>query len=525
MCGAKKRGKIKFQDSGWKFLPHKQRDSRFFLYINFTIHGVPFIKFLQECFCLLPVRAGLKSRSFYEQKKRTNKKTKETMEAASSSSSRRRKMRTGGAAIEVLDIDSMATERQLIDAILSECDSSYFLEDVAPKIFSAFVPADFIDGAACKSFEFLSSLFVAGKLSGEVEAFNEANLRGAEVMAALIEATTNKMYGIDERAIVCARRLREIIERRAVYRQILQITDACAAGKTIREAVDSFPLEKAVGGSDGCAENPLAETKAVVDACAGVREILSGFIPEQGRSIALGVGMVDGVLDGGVRGGQVIIVGGRPAAGKTAFALSCAYNMACAGACVVFCSLEMTAWELNRRLVRHGAHGNERGTIKIIERAANAEAMLAAVKKIAAREKVAAVFIDYLQLIRSSSVPASASPYVMATETSRLFKPFAKEMGVPVVVLSQLNRASENERRAPRPSDLRDSGQIEQDADVILLLSKDELKSESEFEEFHIAHGENATPVLLQVAKNRNGRTVKGTYVFDGATGTFTPQF
>lgn len=116
----------------------------------------------------------------------------------------------------------------------------------------------------------------------------------------------------------------------------------------------------------------------------------------------------------------------------------------------------------------------------------------------AAKHELGLIIIDYLQLINGMDTRTPREQQI--AEISRGLKAMAKELRVPVLVLSQLNRASDKERREPRLSDLRESGAIEQDADVVLLLAP---KTDAD-------GVETSTPQALPernliIAKNRNG--------------------
>jgi replicative DNA helicase len=119
-------------------------------------------------------------------------------------------------------------------------------------------------------------------------------------------------------------------------------------------------------------------------------------------------------------------------------------------------------------------------------------------RRLHSRQKLGMIVIDYLQLITGSD-PRVAREQQIA-EISRGCKALAKELEVPVLVLSQLNRAAEKERREPRLSDLRESGAIEQDADVVLLMAPGGDPEETGGATPHASHQRN-----LIVAKNRNG--------------------
>jgi replicative DNA helicase len=116
-------------------------------------------------------------------------------------------------------------------------------------------------------------------------------------------------------------------------------------------------------------------------------------------------------------------------------------------------------------------------------------------RRLSARRKIGFIIVDYLQLL-SPTDPKVAREQQVA-EISRGLKSLAKELDVPVLVLSQLNRASEKENRTPKLSDLRESGSIEQDADVVLMLARPRDADEK----FQVA----ADSAELIVAKQRNG--------------------
>ena len=122
--------------------------------------------------------------------------------------------------------------------------------------------------------------------------------------------------------------------------------------------------------------------------------------------------------------------------------------------------------------------------------------------------KLGLVIVDYLQLLRGSdpSVPREQE----VAEISRGMKAMSKELMCPVIVLAQLNRDSEKDQRNPRPSDLRESGSIEQDADAILLLSR-QRKSATDEE----STGNQNWLIRVELAKQRNGPTGVVTLLFN----------
>jgi len=228
----------------------------------------------------------------------------------------------------------------------------------------------------------------------------------------------------------------------------------------------------------------------------------------------------------GFQRAEMIVLAARPSMGKTSFAL----NVAEAATLpkkgppfptVVF-SLEMSGAQLalrmlcsrarvNMKLLRDGLlsrNGDEQQRLVaaadefskaplFIDDSSNLSIMQlrAKARRVHARHKLGLIIVDYLQLLNptDSSMPREQQ----VAEASRGLKALAKELDVPVVVLSQLNRSSEKENRAPRLADLRESGSIEQDADVVLMLARPKDADEK----FQVA----ADSAELIVAKQRNG--------------------
>ena len=224
---------------------------------------------------------------------------------------------------------------------------------------------------------------------------------------------------------------------------------------------------------------------------------------------------------------EMIVIAARPSMGKTSFALNIAEAAALPKpgrepvAVLVF-SLEMSSSQLalrmlcarsrvNMKLLREGLVGRDGAEVNALGKAAedfkkcpllidDSSALTimelrAKARRVHARKKLGMVIVDYLQLLSGSDPRAPREQQV--AEVSRGLKALAKELDVPVLVLSQLNRSSEKENRTPRLSDLRESGSIEQDADVVLMLSRPKDADEK----FQTA----ANAADLIVAKQRNG--------------------
>jgi len=141
--------------------------------------------------------------------------------------------------------------------------------------------------------------------------------------------------------------------------------------------------------------------------------------------------------------------------------------------------------------------------------------MKSAARKLARKHGLDLIVVDYLQLMAPTRTGKNSNPVVEVTEISRGLKQLAKELNVPVIALSQLSRNIEHrgENAQPRLADLRDSGSIEQDADVVMFIHKD--KSEEEGKRY-----ENHTKLIIE--KHRNGSTGIIDLYFDENKTTFT---
>jgi replicative DNA helicase len=225
---------------------------------------------------------------------------------------------------------------------------------------------------------------------------------------------------------------------------------------------------------------------------------------------------------------EMIVIAARPSMGKTSFALNVAEAAALPKpgradpATTLIFSLEMSSSQLalrmlcsrarvNIKLLRDGLVGRDGREVNALGQAAEEfkkapiliddssnltiMEMRAKARRIHSRKKLGLIIVDYLQLVSGSDPRAPREQQV--AEVSRGLKALAKELDVPLIVLSQLNRSSEKENRTPRLSDLRESGSIEQDADVVIMLSR---PKDSE-EKFQTATG----AADLIIAKQRNG--------------------
>ncbi|MCL4233863.1 MAG: replicative DNA helicase [Deltaproteobacteria bacterium] len=243
-------------------------------------------------------------------------------------------------------------------------------------------------------------------------------------------------------------------------------------------------------------------------------------------------------LIGGLVPGRLIIVAGRPGMGKTALAVATANAVAeSTGKAALVFSLEMTARDLTDRLVCQEARCSVREAfggrigpdsltalarigetvghrVLVDERTRFLEDIGAVARSVARRERgLALVCVDYAQRVRSRGRKKD-DPRLTMDEVSRTLADLAKDVDAPVMLLSQLNRLTEQrESKRPRMSELKESGGLEQDADVVLLLYR---------EGYYSPNAPDPDRAEIIVAKNRHGRTGTAVVRWDGPLTLFT---
>ncbi len=232
---------------------------------------------------------------------------------------------------------------------------------------------------------------------------------------------------------------------------------------------------------------------------------------------------------GGLQRSDLIILAARPSVGKTAFAINLAYNVAKQGIPVGIFSMEMSIdqvvdrfiavasgvslWDLRTGKLAHENDDLLRVTMACDElrklpiyiddsSAPNILQMRTMARRLQAEHGLGLLVVDYLQLM--SSKKSYDSMVNQVTEISRGLKGLAKEMNIPVIALSQLSRNIEQRGGKPKLSDLRDSGSIEQDADLVMFIHREDKANE---EQAKRAGTENTAQLII--AKHRNGPTAE----------------
>ncbi len=259
------------------------------------------------------------------------------------------------------------------------------------------------------------------------------------------------------------------------------------------------------------------------------------------RGVPTGFPQLDETLSG-LQKSELIILGARPSVGKTSLALDIARNASKAGFTVGVFSLEMSREQLQDRIISSESqvplwniltgrisNDNEFSMIQgALDRLSSSKLfiddspslnvlqMRSMARRLQVEHGLDLLVVDYLQLIRPRL--ASDNMVNMITEISRGLKALARELKVPVLALSQLSRGIEQrDHKAPRLSDLRDSGSIEQDADIVMFIYRDERNPNDTASSSGSADG----TIHLSIAKHRNGPLRNLDLFFDAERATF----
>ena len=340
----------------------------------------------------------------------------------------------------------------------------------------------------------------------------------------------------------------DIVKRMSVLRDLIRASNDITAlaynppddlDVVVEEAEKTLfsATEKRISSTFRKADELLTETFEEITKLSEQKSHISG--------VASGFRDLDRLF-GGFRGGDLIILAARPGVGKTSFALNLAVNAAKLGASTAFFSLEMSAVQLMQRIlcseanvslskVRGGyldandwtliteslntlsnleLYVDDTPALSILELRAKARRELRGVEK-------GIIIVDYLQLMQ----PATRRPdnrQVEVAEISRGLKVLAKEMNMPVLALSQLSRAIEMRggKKRPQLSDLRESGSIEQDADIVMFIDRSMNEAEAESD----SRPDWGTAEMI-VAKHRNGPTRDVTLAYTPENTSFHDYF
>lgn len=428
-----------------------------------------------------------------------------------------------------MDLYSVEAEQGILGVILIR-------PGIVPHVSSLVRPEDFYKQAHMITFQIMQEMALQGE---SVDLVNLAEqLRQAGVLEKVggvayvthlgnVEATAAGVDGY-------CQTVREYSRRRQIVSLARQAMGAaCDMGKSVEEVEDGLQAALTKG-------EQFAKHKGLYDAKALIFA-LQDDIDRRARGEQIGVKTGIRGIDahiGSMEPGNLVIIAGRPSHGKSALACTIAINAARAGKRVLWFTMEMDAVETARRIVSQvsgidnrkfktralqGMTEDERGRyIAAYEKVARMGLHVSDVTNqtpldiwrtaqgVKAVDGLDLIIIDYIGLMSAGSRKKENRVQEVSYIT-RMLKNMAGALQVPVLALSQLNRANDKENRMPRLSDLRDSGSIEQDANVVMLIQRDS----------HLSM--QGTPVYektvtLDIAKVRDGAT--GTVKLD-----FFPAF
>lgn len=337
----------------------------------------------------------------------------------------------------------------------------------------------------------------------------------------------------------------KIVEEKAILRRLIEeatniVTDAYNSKSSINDILDNAETKilnvvKTRKGSEfRSIQEVLFKTQADLEKISKNKGEMTG--------ISTGFYKLDKITSG-LHPHELIIIAARPGMGKTAFALNLATNMAMSGKTVALFNMEMSAEQLVMRMLasvgqifgdklKSGNLKNEdwKRINEAISRLAETKMYIddtsgmtiseirAKCRRLASMsDGLDVIIIDYLQLIQGSD-RYKGNRVQEVTEISRSLKTLAMELKVPVIALSQLSRSVEGKgRKDNRPilSDLRESGSIEQDADIVAMLHRED------YYDREARIDENTSRTTLIIAKHRNGPVTDIPLIFKTNTSTF----
>lgn len=412
-------------------------------------------------------------------------------------------------------------ERAVLGAIMLD-------RNALDKVAAAVQPECFYDKRNQIIYEAMISLYESNEpidsvsLYEELKKSNKIESTGGPVYISKLAQDISSAANVEYHSKVV---LEKWILRKLISSSMEIATNAYKGNEDVFDLLDSAETKIFEITEAGLKESYKSMDRAVREAIEHIEAIHSKNISS--FSVPTGFFALDDIL-GGFQKSDLIIVAARPSMGKTAFALSAARNAAVDDKVpIAVFSLEMATIQLVTRLIcaeaRINAHSVRTGKFKAedgprISRTAHklsqapifiddtpGQTVLeirAKARRLKAEKNIGLIIIDYLQLMSSSTRMDSREREI--STISRSLKALAKELNVPVIALSQLNRAVETRSdKRPQLSDLRESGSIEQDADVVIFLNRPEYYGITQFSD-----GESTEGIAeIIVGKQRNGPT------------------
>jgi len=425
------------------------------------------------------------------------------------------RLQAAGGRVPPHDLDA---EESLLGAMLLS-------RDAIASALECCVAEDFYKPAHGHVFAAVMALYARGEPADPVTVADE--LRRSSLLDAVGDASVLISLQVNTPSTANAAHYARIVEEHALLRRLVTVAGEIAElGYSVPEDVSAV-VDRA--------ESMVFEVaqRRVVDTMAPLRELLAASLDHLENLYARGdtiTGIPTGYTDlderlAGLQKSNLVVVGARPAMGKTSFALGIVKHAAVhARVPVLLFSLEMSHLELTQRMLCSEAHVDatrmrngrllESDWPKIsdaIGRLGDAPIYIddnpnctvmdirAKSRRLKAREGLGLVVVDYLQLMSGHSKSRAENRQVEVSEISRGLKVLARELDIPVIALSQLSRNLEmRQDKRPLLADLRESGSIEQDADVVLFIYRDEVYNND---------SPDRGSAEIIVAKHRNGPT------------------
>ncbi len=390
---------------------------------------------------------------------------------------------------------------------------NYFYSDIHKAIYEVMLSL-FDKGTPVDIITVKDKLHETGKLG---------DIGGEEYLANLAESVSTSAHVVDHARIVKEKYyLRSLI---AIATKIVESSyDQSREAKEVLDEAEQLIFQistENVDGSVSSMKELVKDTLASIEALSQRKELVTG--------IPSGFHKLD-ELTAGLHNSDLIILAARPSMGKSAFALNiCEYAAIEEKVPVAFFSLEMSKEQLAQRLlcsvarinaqnVRTGFISKEDGMrmVRVSPKLAEAPIFIddtpgisvmelrGKVRRLKSRHNIGLVIVDYLQLMQVGMAGRRERHQEIA-EISRRLKAIAREVNIPVIALSQLSREVEKRPdKRPQLSDLRESGSIEQDADLVLFLYR---------EEYYNPNEENKGKAEVIIAKQRNGPSGRSVYL------------
>lgn len=444
---------------------------------------------------------------------------------------------------------NLEAEQALLGAMLLSNQAAEYVPELTPE--------HFFDGLHGRMFAAMSDEMVRGRAFSPVtlaERFRteivRENLNGAQYLGRLAaDATSIRNVRDYARTIIeLAQRRTLIVVAEDLANRAFDPNDPSSPAELIEHAERQL-FHASTAGKSGQEVELSDAVRLAVDSANRARM-------DGGGMSGLPTGFID--LDhklGGLGAGDLVIIAGRPSMGKTALAMNIAGNVAETGDFVHFFSMEMSPEQLaNRQLAEHSGVASDRlrrgdfteDEFRAVARAAeklsglpcvidrtggiSISALSAKARRMARKRKTKLIVIDYLQLM-SGSNGKGGNRVNDITEITTGLKALAGELQIPIIALSQLSRAVESRTdKRPMLSDLRESGSIEQDADVVMFVYRDEYyiertkpdETDPKFTEWLQAMSRAKGKAEVILGKQRHGAVGIIEMAFDGPRTRFS---